>query len=380
MSLPERTTLATWIFAIHHALEDEGIDSRAILSALEINLDELTQSTRVPKVLVTALWSKALEASKNDAFSLKALHFVNDPALNALITAVQASTDVRQAFAVMLRYYKLISPGTNISLEIDVDLRLVVTDATPEPFLTPEDVDLVFGMIRRFGCNLARQEIRPTRLFLTRPRPERAQDYAEFFDCEVIFGAERNVLAFSRDIMDADIPGKNPALSSHVELFLASRTERQDDLEIKDRLRSALIALLPGDTPKLEQMANRLILSQDHAAQIPLRARIHAELDRAERTDLSRDDMARRLNLSPRSLSRHLQEEGCCWRELLSDYRIARARQLLGESPLSVEQIAEHVGYASASALSNAFQRSFGLSPTRFRAQIEAAPTASSKQ
>lgn len=98
-----------------------------------------------------------------------------------------------------------------------------------------------------------------------------------------------------------------------------------------------------------------------------LRARIHAELDRAERPDLSREDMARRLNLSTRSLSRHLQEEGCCWRELLSDYRIQRARHLLGVSSDSLEQIAERVGYAGASALSNAFQRRFGLSPTRFR-------------
>lgn len=107
--------------------------------------------------------------------------------------------------------------------------------------------------------------------------------------------------------------------------------------------------------------------ANDDDGHCTLQARIHAELDRAERPDLSRDDMARRLNLSSRSLSRHLQEEGCCWRELLADYRIQRARKLLWESNGSLEQIAERVGYAGASALSNAFQRRFGLSPTRFR-------------
>jgi AraC-like DNA-binding protein len=98
-----------------------------------------------------------------------------------------------------------------------------------------------------------------------------------------------------------------------------------------------------------------------------VRAKILAELDQSERLDLSRDEMARRLNVSARSLSRHLQEEGCCWRELLSDYRIQRARHLLATRTDSLDQIAECVGYAGASALSNAFQRRFGLSPSRFR-------------
>lgn len=109
--------------------------------------------------------------------------------------------------------------------------------------------------------------------------------------------------------------------------------------------------------------------ANDDDGQNALRARIHAELDSAERPDLTRDDMAKRLNVSTRSLSRHLQEEGCCWRDLLSDYRIQRARHLLATGSDSLEQIAERVGYAGASALSNAFQRRYGQSPSRFRLQ-----------
>lgn len=109
--------------------------------------------------------------------------------------------------------------------------------------------------------------------------------------------------------------------------------------------------------------------ANDENGQSALLARIRAELDQAERPDLSREDMAKRLNVSARSLSRHLQEEGCSWRELLSDYRIQQARQLLTTGTESLEQIAERAGYAGASALSNAFQRRFGLSPSRYRVQ-----------
>lgn len=329
MSLPAQTSLATWIYAIHRALEHEGIDSRAILSALEIDLDSLTQGTKVPKAWINAVWSKAIEVSNNDAFSLRVLPFVIDPALNALLTSVQASADIRQALAVLLRYYKLISPGTKISLEIDENVRLVVGDATPEPFLIPEDIDLVFGLIRRFGCNLPRHKIKPMKLFLTRPCPQRDMDYEEFFECEVCFGAERNIMVFSLDVMDADIPSKNTALSSHIELFLASKAERQDDIEIKDRLHSALIALLPGGVPELEQLAKR-------------------------------------LHMSKRTLQRKLQTENLCFKTALNSVRLELAKKFLMDKSLPMHEIAYRLGFSEPSSFARFFKQHTQMSPSEF--------------
>lgn len=103
--------------------------------------------------------------------------------------------------------------------------------------------------------------------------------------------------------------------------------------------------------------------------QATLRARIQAELERAENLSMDRGEMAQRLNISERTLSRHLRDEGCSWRELLSEFRIQRARRLLDQTTDSLDEIADNAGYASASALTNAFQRKFGVSPARFRLQ-----------
>lgn len=328
-SLPSHTTLATWIYAIHHALEHEGINSEAILAKQNLDLSELKQHARVPKHWVNTLWREAIAASNNDAFSLRVLHFLNDPALNALITSVQASADIRQALAILLRYYKLISSGIKISLEIDDDVRLIVSDATPMPYLIYEDVDLVFGLIKKFGGNLPKNEVKPSRMELTRPVPQRAADYATFFECSVAFNCERNVLAFPAHVLDADIPGNNPALSQHVEQFLAAQTSRLEEQNLRDRLHSALVTMLPAGTPKLEQLASK-------------------------------------LNMSTRTLQRKLQSENLSFKSALNTTRLDLAKEYLREQHLPVQEIAYRLGFSEPSNFVRFFKQHAGMRPSEF--------------
>ena len=52
--------------------------------------------------------------------------------------------------------------------------------------------------------------------------------------------------------------------------------------------------------------------------------------------------------------------------EYLTGWRMALAKQLLRDRKLSVQQVAERVGYASASSFSIAFSRAVGVGPGRF--------------
>lgn len=58
----------------------------------------------------------------------------------------------------------------------------------------------------------------------------------------------------------------------------------------------------------------------------------------------------------------------------LAGWRIALAADLLGSSDLTVEAIAQRVGYANAFALSVAFKRLRGVSPRSYRAERSPAP------
>ena len=85
---------------------------------------------------------------------------------------------------------------------------------------------------------------------------------------------------------------------------------------------------------------------------------------------LSRDDASNSLHISSRTLARHLLNEKTTWRELVAKIRIDQAKQLLASNELTIELVAEQVGFGSSSAFSLAFRRATGTTPREFRKQF----------
>jgi AraC-like DNA-binding protein len=78
-------------------------------------------------------------------------------------------------------------------------------------------------------------------------------------------------------------------------------------------------------------------------------------------------ELARTLNLSPRTLDRYLVREGAGFRALLRDARHARACGLLDAGELSITEIAYELGYSDAANFTRAFRRETGASPSVYR-------------
>ena len=78
------------------------------------------------------------------------------------------------------------------------------------------------------------------------------------------------------------------------------------------------------------------------------------------------DDVAKGLNLSRRSLQRRLSESGSSYRTLIDGIREVRARNLINDSNLSLNEIAFLLGYSEQSAFNHAYKRWTGLSPLAF--------------
>lgn len=77
--------------------------------------------------------------------------------------------------------------------------------------------------------------------------------------------------------------------------------------------------------------------------------------------------VAAKLNISPSTLKRKLSAEGTTYQELKNLERFSRAEKLLESSSLSLQKIAEAVGYDNASNFTKAYSRYRGESPQRFR-------------
>ena len=85
-------------------------------------------------------------------------------------------------------------------------------------------------------------------------------------------------------------------------------------------------------------------------------------------TDLSLDDIARRVASSRRQLQRAYAEIGrTTFREHLTQVRMDRAAELLARRGLTVREVAHRVGYSQPAQFAKAFRRHQGLAPSAFR-------------
>ena len=86
--------------------------------------------------------------------------------------------------------------------------------------------------------------------------------------------------------------------------------------------------------------------------------------------EISLDEIAREFSVSKYHLCHEYKRcTGQTIFETVIADRISAAKKLLVYSELSVQTIAEHTGFADASAMGRTFQKSVGLSPSAFRRQ-----------
>ena len=93
-----------------------------------------------------------------------------------------------------------------------------------------------------------------------------------------------------------------------------------------------------------------------------------AIVEREYASDLSLDDIARRVASSRRQLQRAYAEIGdTTFREHLTAVRMDRAAELLRTREMTVRDVANRVGYRQPAQFAKAFRRHHGASPSAFR-------------
>ena len=87
-------------------------------------------------------------------------------------------------------------------------------------------------------------------------------------------------------------------------------------------------------------------------------------------SELSLDDIARRVASSRRQLQRAYAEIGSTtFREHLTAVRMDRAAEMLASRGLTVREVAHRVGYRQPAQFAKAFRRHHGSSPSTFRSK-----------
>lgn len=162
-----------------------------------------------------------------------------------------------------------------------------------------------------------------------------AQQYRRFFGASIEFGCPENRLYFDSETLDRPVVGADPEVVPYLERLALKEFEQF------------------GHRPGTPETTEDLIRAQLE----------EAILEGA--FDLV--DMARRLNVSERTLQRRLKDEGVSYRELVDEVRRDLAIELLRAPEHTIHQIAAKLGYNHPASFSRAFKRWTGQPPGKFR-------------
>lgn len=229
-------------------------------------------------------------------------------------------------------FYGLFPDAPGVRLEREGEMaRLSIDSAAlwdPDHFLT----ESLLVIWHRLGSWLIGQRIRLEEATFDYPEPAHIGEYDLLFPCPQRFAAGGTSLLFHARYLNMPLLQDERTLKQFLDHSPADLLARPDG---GDSLISRIRRLLGRDCahwPDLEQVAQQ-------------------------------------LHISPQTLRRHLREEGSSFQELKDHLRRDLAIYHLGRDELSIQTLAEQLGFSEPSAFHRAFKKWTGLTPGAYRAQ-----------
>ena len=313
--------------------DQDGIPVQPWLAGLGLTRAQIDDATvRVSFRQMSLVIKRALRAFGRGDMGLRVGMHQSVGTFGILGLAMMTARTFGDAIAIGVEHASI--TGAMMDLELEpVGTRQIALIARPR---FPDDEILVFLCEEMFASTLvlARGLVgasyRPVRLELTYPAPAHAAEYRKLFLCEVRFGTKQNRVIVDRSWLDVPLPTHHPVSAQQA-----------------------------------------LAICREQAAQLRRQNEIVAAVERVVRRRLAERPtlatIAQALNLSERSLRRHLAAAGRVYREIHDQLRTERAVELLSAGALSVADIGGEVGFSDAREFRRAFKRWTGSAPAARR-------------
>jgi len=333
------TVLASWTLTLVRTLDEAGHDGMALAGRAGIDTDLFTvEGARLPLSATSTLWQLAVEATGDPCIGLRVARNVRPTTFHGLSVGVVASGRFRDALTRVVRYNTVVcSPTGQPSLrEVDGRLEYVVSWPPGSVVPRPESMEAILASIVRVGRFLLGRHLAPCAVELQRPcRPPESR-FETFFDCPVLYGSDRYLLAWPLDAIDQSLPTGCDELASNADRMVSTYLERiAPGAVVTDQVRHVVTDLLADG-------------------------------------EVSSSKVAGRLAMSARTMQRRLQDEGTSFREVVTHVRVTLAKRAMDAGTTSVPVLADQLGFSDPGAFRRAFKRVTGLTPGAYAAAIAA--------
>ena len=317
------------------ALGALGADKAALLAGAGLTPKALRDpDTRIPSSSVLVLLELAERQLHDPVVGLHAGERVHTR--GPLFYLLLSSPRFSEGLACLKRFARVALDTSEVTISVGDEVVSVTVDpGDPVVEQSHHAVDFMMGAILA-SIRRAVPGFQRLGIDLVHKRVGEQEEAERAFGCSVRFGSRRNVLRFPTSMLTKAPGAANPAIAEQVRTYTAALHARVTSGKLQDRVADAVRALLDDGS-----RADRFLV-------------------------------ARRLNISERTLRRRLREEKTTLKLVRDRVRAETSRALLSNPSLKVEAVAQCVGFTEAASFSRAFTRWSGCSPARYRARLGA--------
>lgn len=321
------------VHALHLAdvVERRGVARGALFEAIARDEAELSRPRAALSMQeVEALVLRAIELTDEPGLGVHVGLLMRASAHGHLGFAAMTARSVREGLAVAIEFAPTRTRALSLRLDEEGERAALVIEERADFGKARETVvtALLVG-IWQIGQALTGREL-VGHAEVAFERPTHYARFAPFMKGMVRFGRDDHRLVFAPDVLDMPLQMSDPGA---LELALEQCRQELDDVSREPPTVRRVRALFP-----------------------------------AERGPPPLEEAARQLHVSARTLKRKLASEGASYGSLRDAHREQLARRLLRSPELSIELIADRLGYAEPASFTRAFRRWTGTSPSAYRA------------
>ena len=325
----------TKIALVLDTLAAEGIPKEDALKRLRLSKVSIASpATRVSLNQVIDCYGYAAECSRDPHFAYRTGLRFHVSAYGMYGFAILSAVNYRETMQFAVKYHQLATPLTTMEFTEDDGCGVWRLEPLAHPRIDARlfrfIIEMQFGIILSLHRDIMDSSFSAKEFQVTFPPTHNALEYADLFGAPVLFGQSANRLLFDSRWLDGA-----PRLGNEI---TNSTVMRLCDAQIeKFQLRQELV----GEVRQL----------------------LMKNLMRPKRFE----DVAQSLNVSARTLRRKLRDENSSFRQVVDELRRDMAVRYLRDTNLTVEEIADSLGFSDAANFRQAFRRWTKTTPREFK-------------
>ena len=312
-------------------IEEIGAAPERLCAGLGCTVEDLRRGEQISYRQAWRMIRRALRLTGRADLGLELGSRVNFSHFGLTAFAMSAARTMSDAVAIGMRYQNQIGALGSTTLEyVDDRVALIVDSNLNDESVLPFVIEECFASVVALMRLLVSERFHLHSLEVVYPKPAYAERYRQIFACPVRFACARNRVEFECRWLNMPIATHSAVMAARLGTLLEQQARANP--------------LLPRTTAAVEQL-----------------------LLRSGNARLSIDHVARRLQLSVRTLRRRLSEDGSSFRALSERVRVQMAQRLLGEQGMTVAAAADRLGFSDARTFRRAFKRWLGEVPGKMR-------------